>query len=156
MSIIIGLLTAVLVLNCLVLGLLVLVQLPKKEAGVGMAFGGGTTDTLFGAGSGNVLTRITKWSAGLFFALCFLLALLNSRASESASKLRNLVAQPTPMTATPLTPPAVTPVPKNPASTVGSVPTTAGTNVQVPLLFSTNQAFAPAANGSNTAPGTAK
>ena len=49
-----------LVLNCLLLILLVLVQLPKKDAGAGMAFGGGAADALFGAGSGNVLTKITK------------------------------------------------------------------------------------------------
>ena len=50
---IIGFLTVVLVLDSLILVLLVLVQLPKKEAGIGQAFGGGATDALFGAGSGN-------------------------------------------------------------------------------------------------------
>jgi preprotein translocase subunit SecG len=58
------LLTAVLVIDCVFLVLLVLVQLPKKEAGMGQAFGGAATDALFGAGSGNVLTRMTKWGAG--------------------------------------------------------------------------------------------
>jgi len=42
MSFIAGLLTFVLVVNCLLLILLVLVQLPKKDAGAGMAFGAGT------------------------------------------------------------------------------------------------------------------
>ena len=46
-----------------------LVQLPKKDAGAGMAFGGGAADALFGAGSGNVLTKITKWATGIFFAM---------------------------------------------------------------------------------------
>ena len=46
MSFIAGLLTAVLVLDSLLLILLILVQLPKKEAGVGQAFGGGATDAL--------------------------------------------------------------------------------------------------------------
>ncbi|MDR3378172.1 MAG: preprotein translocase subunit SecG, partial [Verrucomicrobiae bacterium] len=63
MSFIAGILTFVLVLNCLFLILLVLVQLPKKDAGAGIAFGGGTADALFGAGSGNALTKITKWAA---------------------------------------------------------------------------------------------
>ena len=54
-----GLLTFVIVLNALLLILLVLVQLPKKDAGAGMAFGAGTADALFGAGSGNALTKIT-------------------------------------------------------------------------------------------------
>jgi protein translocase SecG subunit len=37
-------LTAVLVLDCIFIVLLVLVQLPKKEAGMGQAFGGAATD----------------------------------------------------------------------------------------------------------------
>ena len=53
MSLLIAFLTFILVVNCLLLILLVLVQLPKKEAGAGVAFGGGATDALFGAGSGN-------------------------------------------------------------------------------------------------------
>jgi preprotein translocase subunit SecG len=68
-------LTVILFLNCLFLVLLVLVQLPKKEAGLGTAFGGGATDALFGAGAGNVLTKLTKWCAVLFLALCLLLSL---------------------------------------------------------------------------------
>ena len=44
MAFIIGLLTVVMVLDCLVLILLVLIQLPKKEAGAGLAFGGTATD----------------------------------------------------------------------------------------------------------------
>src|SRR5881392_2645328 len=56
MSFIIGLLTVVLVLDCLFLILLILIQLPKKDAGAGVAFGGGATDALFGAGSGTGLT----------------------------------------------------------------------------------------------------
>lgn len=81
-GIIIGLLTAVLVLDCLLLVLLVLIQLPKKEAGMGQAFGGGATDALFGAGSGNALTKLTKYSAGIFFILAILISLLNGYQSR--------------------------------------------------------------------------
>ena len=63
MSFVIGILTFILVLLCVFLILLVLVQLPKKDAGAGMAFGGGAADALFGAGSGNALTKITKYTA---------------------------------------------------------------------------------------------
>ena len=38
MSFIVGILTFFLIINCLVLILLVLVQLPKKDAGAGLAF----------------------------------------------------------------------------------------------------------------------
>ncbi|MEI7808771.1 MAG: preprotein translocase subunit SecG, partial [Verrucomicrobiota bacterium] len=58
MSFLVGVLTFLLVINCLLLILLVLVQLPKKDAGAGLAFGGGTADALFGSGSGNVLTKV--------------------------------------------------------------------------------------------------
>lgn len=78
MAIIIGLLTVILVLNCLMLILLILIQLPKKEAGAGIAFGGGATDALFGAGSGNALTKITKYSAGLFLGLALFLSYLRA------------------------------------------------------------------------------
>jgi len=69
MGFLIGLLTVVMVLDCIVLMFLVLIQLPKKDAGAGLAFGGAATDALFGAGSGNVLTKITKYAAVLFFIL---------------------------------------------------------------------------------------
>lgn len=78
MSFLIGLLTVILVLTCLLLILLVLIQLPKKEAGAGLAFGGAATDALFGAGSGNVLTKITKYAAVTFFVLAMLVASLQS------------------------------------------------------------------------------
>src|ERR1039458_8328390 len=78
MGFLIGLFTVVMVLDCLVLILLVLIQLPKKEAGMGLAFGGAATDALFGAGSGNVLTKITKYAATMFFVLAVVLSLMQS------------------------------------------------------------------------------
>ena len=89
-------LTAVMVLDCVFLVLLVLVQLPKKEAGMGQAFGGAATDALFGAGSGNVLTKATKWGAGLFFGLAIALTVMGSYKTPSgggASRLQNLINQ---------------------------------------------------------------
>ena len=86
MSFIIGILTAILVLNCLLLILLVLVQLPKKEAGAGMAFGGAATDALFGAGSGNVLTKVTKYAAIAFFVLTLAVAFLKSNSRDNSGK----------------------------------------------------------------------
>src|SRR5580693_7165970 len=72
------LLTFAMVLSCLLLILLVLVQLPKKDAGAGLAFGAGTTDALFGAGSGNVLTKLTKYAIGVAFVLWMVLGGLQS------------------------------------------------------------------------------
>ncbi|MDP6903111.1 MAG: preprotein translocase subunit SecG [Verrucomicrobiota bacterium] len=81
------LLTVILFLNCLFLILLVLVQLPKKEAGLGTAFGGGATDALFGAGAGNVLTKLTKWNAVIFLFLCLLLSLDFMRPKDLSETL---------------------------------------------------------------------
>lgn len=82
MSIVIWLLTALLVMDCLFLMLLVLIQLPKKEAGMGQAFGGGTTDALFGAGSGNVLTKLTKYSTAVFFISTLVISVLQGHAAR--------------------------------------------------------------------------
>src|SRR5262247_2542581 len=86
MVFIIGLLTFVMVLDCLILVLLVLIQLPKKEAGAGLAFGGAATDALFGAGSGNVLTKVTKYATGGFFGLALSLSLLQSHLHSSPTR----------------------------------------------------------------------
>jgi preprotein translocase subunit SecG len=78
MTLLIGFLTVVLVLDCLILILLILIQLPKKDAGAGIAFGGAATDALFGAGSGTALTKITKYCSGIFLGLALFLSILNA------------------------------------------------------------------------------
>src|SRR5262245_31777580 len=83
MQIIIWLLSLILVVTCLFLGLLILIQLPTKEAGMGQAFGGAGTDALFGAGSGTALTKITKWTAATFMALCLVVSILTGMQSKS-------------------------------------------------------------------------
>lgn len=105
MQLLITFLTVVLVLNCLVLILLVLIQLPKKEAGAGLAFGGGATDALFGAGSGNALTKLTKYASGTFLALSLFLGVLNSRAHRAGeSDVRKALATSRPTTTAPAVP----------------------------------------------------
>ncbi len=106
----IGLFTVALVLDCIFLILLVLVQLPKKEAGAGMAFGGAATDALFGAGSGNVLTKITKYATITFFVLTLALAVLNgmSRKSGTGSLLKDNWGASKPAASAPMTAPLTT------------------------------------------------
>lgn len=117
LTVFIWLLTAVLVIDCLFLVLLVLVQLPKKEAGAGLAFGGAATDALFGAGSGTALTKITKYAATIFFVATLTLAVLHSHdKKDSTSAVQELmktektapVTQPN-LGSTPSAPPVVTP-----------------------------------------------
>lgn len=136
MGFIIGLLTFFLVLDCVVLILLVLIQLPKKEAGAGLAFGGGATDALFGAGSGTVLTKVTKYAAAGFFVLAFGLAVIQKhRSTSSTSEFERRLANPQTETtpAQPAKGPSATPAVPAPAVTATnsllSVPApAAGTN----------------------------
>ena len=120
MSFIIGLLTVVLVLNCVLLIFLVLIQLPKKEAGAGLAFGGGATDALFGAGSGNVLTKITKWSAGILFGLSMILTMLNAHQRKEANKI--VIPENLPTAARPASAAAPSPAVTAPAATAPVAP----------------------------------
>ena len=85
MGFFIGLLTFVLVITCIMLILLVLMQLPKKDAGAGLAFGGGATDALFGAGSGNVLTKATKYCAVIFFVLAVFIGVLQTNYHDRST-----------------------------------------------------------------------
>src|SRR5208283_756385 len=78
-------LTFLMFVDCLFLVLMVLMQQPKKDAGAGLAFGSGATDALFGAGSGNVLTKITKYAAGIFFFLAICMAVLGSKQHQKSS-----------------------------------------------------------------------
>ena len=95
MGFLIGLLTVVMVLDCMALIFLVLIQLPKKDAGAGLAFGGSASDALFGSGSGTVLTKITKYAATIFFVLALMLAALQSHYhSRSGSEFQRMLEQP--------------------------------------------------------------
>ena len=78
-----GLLTVTLVFLSLFLILLVLLQLPKKDAGTGMAFGGAAADALFGAGSGNVLTKITYGTGITFFVVVLALSFVHDHLNSS-------------------------------------------------------------------------
>jgi preprotein translocase subunit SecG len=105
MGFIIGLLTLFMVLDCVVLILLVLLQLPKKDAGAGLAFGGAATDALFGAGSGTVLTKITKYTAVIFFGLSLFLSVLQSKHYHGAtSKFQQRLEQGAPASPGPIPP----------------------------------------------------
>ena len=124
MSIFTWLLTFILVLDCLLLILLVLIQLPKKEAGIGQSFGGAATDALFGAGSGNALTKVTKYTAGIFFVLTLLISVLH--AHQARARLNDPRAK------------------LSAAEKIGDLPVAApakpaaNTNASLPLLISTN------------------
>jgi len=120
-------LSVLLIIDCLFLILLVLVQLPKKEAGLGQAFGFGTTDALFGAGSGNALTKLTKYFTAGFFILTLSLSILNAQQAKSkrSGLERALEKASASENATPPAPAATA----APAPTTPTVPLTSVTNV---------------------------
>jgi len=113
------------VLDCIFLVMLVLIQLPKKEAGMGQAFGGAATDALFGAGSGNVLTKATKWGAGIFFGLAIALTIMGTYRSTSGGpgRLQRIMQENKPAAAVP---PPATAVPNTPNAAVPNVPAPVG------------------------------
>jgi preprotein translocase subunit SecG len=133
MGFLIGLFTVILVLDCALLTLLVLIQLPKKDAGVGLAFGGGATDALFGAGSGNVLTKITKYAATTFFVLAVVLSMMqrNYHTRTTSAFEKGLMNTTAPMVVPPTTP---QPTATKPAA----VPATNATIVLPPHAEDTN------------------
>ena len=99
--------------------------MPKKDAGAGLAFGGGAADALFGAGSGNALTKITKWGTVVFIVLALCLGYsqdsLNSKNTDTVDFLKKVnekQTQPSSMTAPPVAPQPVTPAPKNVLSSI--------------------------------------
>ena len=76
LTIVINLLTFVLILISLFMVLVILMQRANSNAGMGSAFGGGVTESTFGAETTNILERATKWSAFAFFIIALVLYLL--------------------------------------------------------------------------------
>ena len=73
------------VLVCLFLILVVLLQ--PGRGGIGGAFGGGSSQTVFGSsGAGNFLTRLTSVSAALFMILSATLAYMSSSSDKSLER----------------------------------------------------------------------
>jgi protein translocase SecG subunit len=147
MSYFAGVLTFLLVINCLLLILLILMQLPKKDAGAGMAFGGAAADALFGAGSGNLLTQTTRYATIVLFVLALGLGYVQDRLHNrnSGAEFEKAVQQKqtqTPVTVPPvvpasspvtiptnnLLPPPVTPPPVTPVAPATTKPVVSGSN----------------------------
>ncbi len=124
-NIAIGIFLSIHIVVCLLMVTIILMQRSKQE-GLGAAFGGGITDSMFGAQTSQVLVRATVWLAILFFGLTIILARLYATRNNTDNALQKaLLAAPvtapatpsattTPAadsTASPLTAPAATPAP---------------------------------------------
>jgi len=153
MGFVIGVLTIVMVLDCLILVGLVLIQLPKKDTGGGLAFGGGASDALFGAGSGNVLTKITKYAATVFFILAVALSVFQkSYHNRTSTEFERKLSQPGSLGA-PTPPPTTGPMPARAPQTPA---TDTNTLLNLPMPTPATSNAAPASNPSNAVPGAPK
>ncbi|MBK8092889.1 MAG: preprotein translocase subunit SecG [Verrucomicrobiaceae bacterium] len=108
----IGILTVVEVIVCLLLILIVLMQRPRQE-GLGASFGDSMTSQVWGAQTTNVLQKFTVWLAVILFVMTFSLAILTAR--EQTTGKGKLFGD------TPATPP---PAPAAPATTTPAAPAT--------------------------------
>ena len=136
---VIDLLLVIYVLDCVFMGLLILMQRSKQD-GAGTAFGGSGVQEIIGAGSGP-LVKATVWAAALFFILSITLARLYAMRESSAvpissvqQELEKTVAPATPSaSAAPATPaPSGTATPLEPSNTATLTPAPAATSTTTP------------------------
>jgi preprotein translocase subunit SecG len=90
-KIIIYILLSAHVLCSVLLTFFVLMQRPKSE-GLGTAFGSAVTDSLFGAGTSDVLTKMTISLGAFFFGVTLLLAILYAHPSGTSKIQKELIA----------------------------------------------------------------
>ena len=83
-------LTAILLLVCVFSVLLILMQRPSEDSGMGAALGGGAATSVFGGEAGNVLARWTKYSVVVFYVLSFILSMLHM-SCESVPHAKNFL-----------------------------------------------------------------
>ena len=115
-----------------------------------MPSGGGATDALFGAGSGNALTQITKYAAGIFLGLCMVLSVMNiHRAGATRKKINEeLLRQASTSSTMAKLPMAQAPAATNlvlTATNVGKLAVTLATNSAPAAAATVPPAAAPAA-----------
>jgi preprotein translocase subunit SecG len=111
------LLTILHVIVAIFLILVVLLQTGKR-ADLAGAFGGGGSQTAFGArGAATLLSRLTAWSAGIFMATSLILSLMSSSGVGGGGSVLDSVpasapmSSPAPAAPTPATPTPTTPTP---------------------------------------------
>src|SRR5476649_346114 len=115
-SILIDVLLFFYVIDCAFMGLVIMMQRSKQE-GLGAAFGGGFTESVWGAQTSQVLVKATVYAAILFFILSITLARLYSHRNvlmEKGSVVQQELLKPV---ASATATPAPAAVPDAPAAT---------------------------------------
>jgi preprotein translocase subunit SecG len=125
-------LLTLLIIDCVVLVLSVLLQ-AGKGTGLAANFGGASSspDAFIGIRqAGNLLTKASWWSGGIFLGLCFILQIMSTHTAAPRSVLeKGLGTQPTNAAPPPTSAPAV---PLEPAPTKTSPTGTQATKPQPP------------------------
>jgi preprotein translocase subunit SecG len=80
------------VIDCALMCLVVMMQRSKQE-GLGAAFGGGFTESVWGAQTSQVLVKATVWLAALFFLFSIGLARLYSQRASLEKELSPIQQQ---------------------------------------------------------------
>ena len=99
-----GFLIFIEIVSALLLIGIILLQKTKDE-GLGLAFGAGVGETLFGSRAGNVLTKITVTLAGIFLLNTLAIGYIAAGRAGSGSVIDRIpVQQAAPMQSMPVTP----------------------------------------------------
>ena len=122
MDFLIGIGIVALVLLSFFIVLIVLMQRPSANAGMGSSLGGGAAEQAFGAETGNILTRATIWATIGFFLIAFTLYLGTQKQINSKEDAQNEVI---PEDTTPPTPEVISspPATSSTSATAGTSPT---------------------------------
>jgi len=120
-----------LVIDCFVLMAAVLLQ-SGKGTGLAANFGGASSspDAFIGIRqAGNLLTKASWWSGGVFLFLCFVLQIMSTHTTAPRSVLEKGLASPQQQAAPPTSAPAV---PLEPAPSANTPATTPNTKAPTP------------------------
>jgi preprotein translocase subunit SecG len=126
-------------LVCILVVLVILMQRPSANAGMGSALGGGAAETVFGGESANVLSKMTTTLTVILFILSFGLYLGFVAREKPVSKA--LDAKATAPVAAPAAPAATAPAaPKAPVATPAAPASTAAKPQSTPAPAATTPA----------------
>jgi preprotein translocase subunit SecG len=127
----IDVLLVIYVIDCFFMGLVIMMQRSKQE-GLGAAFGGGFTESIWGAQTSNVLVKATVYAAVIFFAVSICLARLYTYRESVTSRLN---AQPSTILQQ-----LTAPTPANTTNAAPALPATSATTPTTTAPGSTNPA----------------
>ena len=119
---------------CILVVLVILMQRPSANAGMGAALGGGAAETVFGGESANVLSKMTTTLTVVLFILSFGLYLGFVAREKPTVKALDASATAAPAAATPAAPAAAAPAPvAAPAAQPQSTPAPAASTPAKPV-----------------------